>query len=445
MASKPQSPPPPRSRTSTSSTTSSTSRPSGSSCATTSRAVMRSSYREVQVQIPVTLADGKIHVFSGYRVQHNGARGPYKGGIRYHPEVDLDEVRALASLMTWKTAIVGHPVRRREGRRQLSTRRRCTEAELQQITRSFIDKIEKVLGPTRDIPAPDVNTNAQMMAWMMDEYGKLHGHTPAIVTGKPIALEGSYGREAATGRGARLHVPRGGAGARPRRRADTRVVVQGFGNVGSWAARIMAELGCTVIGVSDAYGAIHAEDGHRRRGAAARTSARAAQLTEFDGDGVESISPDELLELECDVLHPGRARRHDPRRQRRHAQARKVLVEGANSPTTPKADEILDRQGRLRHPRRDGQRRRRRRLLLRVGPEPPALPLGRARGQRQARRDHAPRLPRGRRRGRRRTTSRCGWRPTRLGIERVVEAARTRGYIACEARPRAARPRPRDP
>jgi glutamate dehydrogenase (NAD(P)+) len=180
------------------------------------RAVMRSSYREVQVQIPVTLADGDIHVFTGFRVQHNGARGPYKGGIRYHPEVDLDEVRALATLMTWKTAVAGIPFGGAKGGVNVDAGA-VDEAELQQITRSFIDKIEKVLGPQRDIPAPDVGTNAQTMAWMMDEYGKLHGHTPAIVTGKPISLEGSYGREAATGRGlvakARRdhppHVPRG--------------------------------------------------------------------------------------------------------------------------------------------------------------------------------------------------------------------------------------------
>src|SRR5688572_30869745 len=164
------------------------------------RAVLSSSYREVQVQIPIRLSDGKTHVFSGYRVQHNGARGPYKGGIRYHPEVDLDEVRALATLMSWKTAIAGIPFGGAKGGVNIDATQ-LTTAELQRVTRSFIDKIEKVLGPTRDIPAPDVGTNAQTMAWMMDEYGKLHGHTPAIVTGKPIALEGSYGREAATGRG----------------------------------------------------------------------------------------------------------------------------------------------------------------------------------------------------------------------------------------------------
>jgi glutamate dehydrogenase (NAD(P)+) len=153
-------------------------------------AVLRSSYREVQVQVPVKLRDGRIHVFSGYRVQHNGARGPYKGGIRYHPEVDLDEVRALAELMTWKTAIAGIPYGGAKGGVNVDPKK-LEVGELQSVTRSFMDKVEKVLGPTRDIPAPDVGTDAQVMAWLMDEYGKLHGHTPACVTGKPIALEGS--------------------------------------------------------------------------------------------------------------------------------------------------------------------------------------------------------------------------------------------------------------
>ena len=146
------------------------------------------------------LSDGKVHTFSGYRIQHNGARGPYKGGIRYHPEVDVDEVRALASLMTWKTAVANIPFGGAKGGVNVPADK-LDRSELQTITRSFMDKIQKILGPTRDIPAPDINTNAQTMAWMMDEYGKLHGYTPAICTGKPIALEGSYGREQATGRG----------------------------------------------------------------------------------------------------------------------------------------------------------------------------------------------------------------------------------------------------
>src|SRR4051794_15195008 len=150
------------------------------------RAVLRSSYREVQVQIPVRLKDDKIHVLSGFRVQHNGARGPYKGGIRFHPEVDLDEVRALAMLMSWKTAIAGIPFGGAKGGVNVDTEM-CTPDQIETVARTFIQKTAKLLGPNRDIPAPDVGTNAQVMAWMMDEYGKLNGHTPACVTGKPIA------------------------------------------------------------------------------------------------------------------------------------------------------------------------------------------------------------------------------------------------------------------
>jgi len=305
------------------------------------RAVVRTSYREVQVQIPVMLADGKIHVFSGFRVQHNGSRGPYKGGIRYHPEVNLDEVRALATLMTWKTAVVDIPFGGAKGGVNCDASA-LDEAALQQVTRSFIDRIEKVLGPQRDIPAPDVGTNAQTMAWMMDEYGKLHGHTPAIVTGKPISLEGSYGREAATGRGI-VHMFREAAQTLDLQPSDCRVVILGFGNVGSWAARILAQLGCTVIGVSDAHGALHAEDGIDPEALQAHVRA-GGTLPEYEAEGVETITPDELLGLECEVfipaalggmIHAGNADLLNTR----------MVVEGANSPTTPKADEILAGKG----------------------------------------------------------------------------------------------------
>src|SRR5205809_1653352 len=210
------------------------------------RVVFWTPYREVTVQIPVKLSDGRIHTFSGYRIQHNGARGPYKGGIRFHPEVDVDEVRALASLMTWKTAVANVPFGGAKGGVNCPADQ-LERSELQRITRSFMDKVEKVLGPTRDIPAPDVNTNAQVMAWMMDEYGKLHGHTPAICTGKPIALEGSYGREAATGRGC-VYMFREAAPHLGLSPADTTFAVQGYGNVGSWAARILQQLGAKMIG-----------------------------------------------------------------------------------------------------------------------------------------------------------------------------------------------------
>src|SRR5918996_1013622 len=223
------------------------------------RTVFWTPYREVTVQIPVRLSDGKVHVFSGYRIQHNGARGPYKGGVRFHPDVDIDEVRALASLMTWKTAVAGVPYGGAKGGVNCPAGS-LDPADVQRIARSFMDKVEKILGPTRDIPAPDVNTNAQVMAWFMDEYGKLHGHTPAICTGKPIALEGSYGREAATGRGC-VYMFREAAPHLGMTPSETTFVVQGYGNVGSWAARIMQQLGCTMVGASDANGAIRNDAG----------------------------------------------------------------------------------------------------------------------------------------------------------------------------------------
>jgi len=305
------------------------------------RAVLRSSYREVQVQIPIKLSDGRTHVFSGYRVQHNGARGPYKGGIRYHPDVDLDEVRALATLMSWKTAIAGIPFGGAKGGVNVDGGKFST-AELQTITRSFVDKIEKVLGPTRDIVAPDVGTNAQTMAWMMDEYGKLHGHTPAVVTGKPIALEGSFGREAATGRGV-VYMFREAAGQLGLIPSETRVVVQGFGNVGSWAARIICQLGAKVIAVSDADGAVHSEAGLDPH-ALQDFVAGGGKLPEFDGEGAEALSPEELLALDCEVLIPAALGGMIHRDNAEDVQAR-LIVEGANSPTTPTADEILADNG----------------------------------------------------------------------------------------------------
>ena len=303
------------------------------------RTVFWEPYREVTVQIPVKLSDGKIHTYSGYRIQHNGARGPYKGGVRFHPEVDIDEVRALASLMTWKTAVAGIPFGGAKGGVNCPAGK-LERHEVQKIARSFMDKIEKILGPTRDIPAPDVNTNAQVMAWFMDEYGKLHGHTPAICTGKPIALEGSYGREAATGRGL-VYMFREAAPHLGMTPADTTFVIQGFGNVGSWAARIMQQLGCRMVGVSDASGAIRNDDGIDANALAEHVDGGGI-LAEFDG--ADRIEPHDLLVIPCDVfvpaalggmIHNGNADRMECR----------VIVEGANSPTTPMADEILHDKG----------------------------------------------------------------------------------------------------
>jgi len=303
------------------------------------RTVFWTSYREVTVQIPVRLSDGKVHTFSGYRIQHNGARGPYKGGIRFHPEVDIDEVRALASLMTWKTAVANVPFGGAKGGVNCPAGE-LDRSEVQAITRSFMDKIEKILGPTRDIPAPDVNTNAQVMAWMMDEYGKLHGHTPAICTGKPIALEGSYGREQATGRGC-IYMYREAAPQIGLTPGETTFAVQGYGNVGSWAARILQQLGARMVGVSDATGAIRSDAGIDADDLA-RHLAEGGSLTEFPG--AEEIPADDLLAIECDVLIPAAlgGMIHEHNADKINC---RMVIEGANSPTTPVADQILHDKG----------------------------------------------------------------------------------------------------
>src|SRR5215211_3406485 len=347
--------------------------------------VLRSSYREVQVQIPVKQSDGKIHVYAGYRVQHNGARGPYKGGIRFHPEVDLDEVRALAELMTWKTAIVGIPYGGAKGGVNVNAKQ-LEEGERQSVARSFMDKIEKVLGPTRDIPAPDVGTNAQTMAWLMDEYGKLHGHTPACVTGKPIALEGSYGH--GSGRG--LHVPGGRTSTRPRSLRDPlrRPGLRQRGLLGrsdNAAARRQARRRFRSERCHPGGGRHRRRRARppRRRGRQSRRLRRrrsgAGQPRRAAGDGVRGV-------------HPCGARRHDPQGERRPAELPDDR-RGRERPDHARRQRDPRGPGHQRSARRYGQCRRRRGLLLRVGAEPPALPLGRARGQRSARADHAQGLP----------------------------------------------------
>jgi glutamate dehydrogenase (NAD(P)+) len=303
------------------------------------REVLQTSYREILVQIPVRLTSGETKVFSGYRVQHNAARGPYKGGVRYHHEVDLDEVRALAMLMTWKTALVNIPYGGAKGGVNCPGDQ-LDQRELQSISRSFMSKVEKVLGPNRDIMAPDLNTNAQTMAWMMDEYGKLHGHTPAIVTGKPIALDGSYGREAAVGRGLSFLLREAAPqlGLSP---PDSTCVVQGFGNVGHHTATILGQLGVTIIGVSNAEGAIRNDAGIDPNDLQ-RFIVEGGKLPEYGK--AEPIAPEELLEIECDVFVPAAlgGMIHEGNADRMSC---KILLEGANSPTTPIADEMLHEKG----------------------------------------------------------------------------------------------------
>ncbi|ADB49136.1 Glu/Leu/Phe/Val family dehydrogenase [Conexibacter woesei] len=305
------------------------------------RTVLLSAYREVQVQLPIKLSDGRVHTFTGYRVQHNGARGPFKGGIRYHPTVDLDEFRALAALMTWKTAIVGVPFGGAKGGVNCDPSELSAQ-ELEKLTRAFTQRIDKVLGPTRDIPAPDVNTNAQVMAWMMDEYGKGHGYTPGIVTGKPIALEGSYGRESATARGL-VYLFREAAQAVNLVPQEATVAIQGYGNVGSWVGRLMQQLGARVVAVADASGAIRAERGLDAEALAAHVRA-GGSVAEFVADGVEPVSGEEFLATRCDVFVPA-ALGGMIHASNAHLLDCRMVVEGANSPTTPQADELLSEKG----------------------------------------------------------------------------------------------------
>ncbi len=305
------------------------------------RELLLSSYREVQVSLPLRLSDGKIHTFHGYRVQHNGARGPFKGGMRFHPQVDLDEFRALASLMTWKTAIAGIPFGGAKGGIDVDPRL-LTAEEVERLTRQFVRRIDKVLGPTRDIPAPDVNTNAQVMAWMMDEYAKAHGYTPGIVTGKPIALEGSFGREAATARGL-VYLFREAAPAVNLLPQEATVAIQGYGNVGSWVGRLIGLLGTKVVAVADAAGAIRCEAGIDALALAAHV-ADGGTVASFEGEGVEPVSEQEFLATRCDVFVPAALGGVLTAETAPLLDCRMVL-EAANGPTTPEGDEALREAG----------------------------------------------------------------------------------------------------
>ena len=303
------------------------------------RAVLRGTYRELRVQVPVRMDDGRLEVFAGYRVQHNAARGPYKGGVRYHPDADLDEVRALAALMTWKTAVVDIPYGGAKGGVQCDPTA-MTEGELQRLTRRFTQMISYVLGVNRDIPAPDDNTNARTMAWMMDAYSSRYGYTPAIVTGKPVELGGSYGRDAATGRGV-VYCLAEAAKDLGTNLEGASVAVQGFGNVGSWTARLIGELGCRVVAISDVRGGIHRGDG-------LDVPAVYDHLVETGSvlgtPGTDAITNEELLELDVDVLIPAALDRVITRDNADRVKAR-LVVEAANHPVTPAADDILQSRG----------------------------------------------------------------------------------------------------
>jgi glutamate dehydrogenase (NAD(P)+) len=302
--------------------------------------LLSGTYRELRVQLSLRRDDGSRMVCHGYRIQHNGARGPYKGGIRYHPEADIDEVRALASLMTWKTALVDLPFGGAKGGVQVDPSELST-AELERLTRRYTDQISSVLGPSRDIPAPDMNTDAQTMSWILDQYGRKHGHTTQIVTGKPIALGGSQGRTEATGRGVVVTMEEALSDLDLGDPEEVTIAIQGFGNVGSFAARIASERGYRVVAVSDVDGGVHAPDGLDVEAAIAHV-AEAGSVADLPD--TEKIGNAELLELDVDVLIPAALGEVITSDNADRIRA-KLVVEGANHPTTPMADHILHDRG----------------------------------------------------------------------------------------------------
>lgn len=292
--------------------------------------------REIIVHIPVEMDKGHLGVFDGFRVQHSIARGPSKGGVRFSPQVTLDEIRGLAAEMTWKCAVVNIPFGGAKGG-VVCDPDNLTRAELERITRRYTAEILDFIGPERDVPAPDMNTNEQVMAWMMDTYSMHMRHTvTASVTGKPLDLGGSRGRREATGRGCKLvcdqALKRFGRG-----RESARVIIQGFGNVGSQAARLMFEAGYKIIGVGDIHGGVFNTQGLDIE-ALLKHAHEAKTVKGFSGG--ESIGSAEILEQDCDILLPAATESviHSHNASKIKAA---ILVEGANSPTTPPADDIL--------------------------------------------------------------------------------------------------------
>ncbi len=303
------------------------------------RLLLRMPYRELHVEVPVRMDNGRVRVFPGYRVQHSGARGPYKGGVRYHPMVDLDEVRALAALMTWKCALVDLPLGGAKGGVQCDPNT-MSATELNRLTRRYTQNIAHIIGVNRDIPAPDMGTNAQVMAWMMDAYGQSNGYVPGIVTGKPLALGGSYGREAATGRGVYI-ILRELCKDLGRDPGSTAVAIQGYGNVGSWTARLAAQGGFRIVAVSQASGAIYRRDGINVAGLEALVRDGGSL---HDYPGADSISNEELLALQTDVLIP--AALGDVVTEDNWQTVRApIILEAANRPLTEAADDALTDRG----------------------------------------------------------------------------------------------------
>ncbi len=304
------------------------------------RRVLREPRRELIVHFPVKMDDGSVQVYTGYRVQHNLGRGPAKGGIRYHQDVSLDEVKALAMWMTWKCAVVGIPYGGGKGG-VIVDPKKLSQKELEALTRRFFTEIEVLIGPEKDIPAPDVNTNAQIMAWMMDTYSMHVGYTvPGVVTGKPISLGGSEGRNEATARGtvycileAVREIGMDITGAR--------VSIQGFGNAGAIAARLITDEGATVVAVSDSTGGIYNPDGLD----IGRVNGWKKEHGTVQGlPGAQDISNAAVLEVDCDILIPAALENQITARNAGNIKAR-IVAEAANGPTTPEADQQMFQRG----------------------------------------------------------------------------------------------------
>ncbi len=304
-------------------------------------AVLGECKKAVEVAIPTTMDDGSVNVFTGWRVTHNVARGPSKGGIRYHPAATLDEVKALAMWMTWKCALMNLPFGGAKGA-VVCDPRELSLGELERMTRRFTSEIVNEIGPEKDIPAPDVGTTPAVMAWIFDTFSMNQGHSVlSVVTGKPLAVGGSLGREEATGRGV-LFCLQEALGRQGAALEGKRIAVQGFGNVGGAFAELASGLGATIVAISDVSGGIYDASGVDI--AAARAHGRAGgTLVDFGG---ERITNEELLALDCDVLAPCALEQVLTRENADRVRA-KLVVEGANGPTTPEADEILQGNGVL--------------------------------------------------------------------------------------------------
>ncbi len=304
------------------------------------RAILRMPKRELIVNFPVRMDNGDVEMFTGYRVQHNINRGPAKGGIRFSPEVSLDEVRALAMWMTWKCAVAGIPFGGAKGG-VICDPHKLSRAELERLSRRYATEISILIGPDSDIPAPDMNTNPQIMGWMMDTFSMHQGYSvPAVITGKPLAIGGSEGRLEATARGVQV-VTREAMRDLEMHPEDCSVVVQGFGNVGSISARLLHEMGCRVVGLSDISGGVYNANGidvHR----ALRYSKEHGALKGLPE--TEPVTNAELLELPCDALVPAALENQLTGRNASRVRAR-LIIEAANGPTTPDADRIFNDRG----------------------------------------------------------------------------------------------------